>query len=131
MEDMPMPYPFGLVGARSTYQDAIHHLFTDHVKGDHIDDFYMIDLPKAGQPAPVVNMVSIHQFPDDSLHSILEESPNEYSQGSTETIFTCPTFSSRFGGGIYHISHNSITKDGETFNQCDACLVKNADRQCC
>jgi hypothetical protein len=79
MEDMPMPYPFRLVGARSTCQDAIHHLFTDHVKGDHIDDLYMIDLPKTGQPAPVVNMVSIHQLPDDSLHSILEESPNEYS----------------------------------------------------
>ena len=59
MEDMPKPYPFGLVGMGSVYQDAVHHLFIDHVECDHIDDLYMIDLPEAGQPAPVVNMVSI------------------------------------------------------------------------
>jgi hypothetical protein len=72
MEDMPKPYPFSMVGAGSAYQDAIHHLFIDH-----IDNLYMIDLPEASQPAPVVNMVSIRQLPDDSLHSILEESPDE------------------------------------------------------
>ena len=60
MENMPRLYPFELVGARSMYQDAVHHLFIDQAERDHIDDLYMIDLPKAGQPAPVVNMVSIH-----------------------------------------------------------------------
>ena len=59
MENTPRPYPFGLVGTGSAYQNAVHHLFIDHAESDHIDDLYMIDLPKAGQPAPVVNMVSI------------------------------------------------------------------------
>jgi len=51
MENTPRPYPFGLVGAGSAYQDAVHHLFIDHIERDHIDDLYVIDLPKAGQPA--------------------------------------------------------------------------------
>ena len=48
MENMPRPYPFGLVGAGSAYQIAVHHLFIDHAERDHIDDLYMIDLPEAG-----------------------------------------------------------------------------------
>ena len=75
MENMMRPYPFWLVGVGSEYQDTIHQLFIDHAERDHINDLYMIDLPEAGQPAPVVNMVSIHQLPEDSLHNILEESP--------------------------------------------------------
>jgi hypothetical protein len=39
---MLKPYPFGLVGVGYAYQDVVHHLFIDHV-----DDLYMIDLPKA------------------------------------------------------------------------------------
>jgi hypothetical protein len=66
-----------LEGAGSTYQNAVHHLFIDHVEHDCVKDLYMTDLPEANQPAPVVNMVSIRQFLDDSLHNILEESPNE------------------------------------------------------
>jgi hypothetical protein len=59
MENMLGPYPFGLVGAGSTYQDAVYHLFIDHVEHDYIDDLYKIDLPKADRPVPVVNMVAI------------------------------------------------------------------------
>jgi hypothetical protein len=44
---MLKPYPFGLLGVGSAYQDAVHHLFIDHVDRDHVDDLYMIDLPKA------------------------------------------------------------------------------------
>jgi hypothetical protein len=44
MENLPRPYPFGLESAGSTYQDAIHHLFTDHAKRNHISDLYTIDL---------------------------------------------------------------------------------------
>ena len=80
---MPRPYPFGLVGVGSTYQDTVHHLFVNHAERGHIDDLYMIDLPDVGQPTPVVNMVSISQLSDDSLHTILEESPDAYSEGST------------------------------------------------
>ena len=50
MENMPGPYPFGLVGMGSVYQDTVHHLFIDHAKRDHINDLYRIDLPKADQP---------------------------------------------------------------------------------
>ena len=59
MENPPRPYPFGLEGAGSTYQNAIHHLFVDHVERDHVIDLYMIDPTNSGQPAPVVNMVAI------------------------------------------------------------------------
>ena len=80
---MPRPYPFGLVGVGSTYQDTVHYLFIDHIECDHVDDLYMIDLPKADQLVLVVNMVDIRQISDDSLHTILEESPDAYSEGST------------------------------------------------
>ena len=116
MENMPRPYPFGLVGAGSAYQDAVHHLFIDHVDRDHIDDLYRIDLPKANRPAPVVNVVAIHQTLDDSINDILEESPDAYSDGSTETVSTCPTFLLGFEGGIFHIRHDSVTRDGENFD---------------
>jgi hypothetical protein len=46
-ENMSKPYPFGLVGVGSAYQDAVHHLFIDHIERDHVDDLYMIYLPKA------------------------------------------------------------------------------------
>jgi hypothetical protein len=73
MENPPMPYPFGLEGAGSAYQNAIHHLFADHVERDHVTDLYMIDLTKFDQPAPVVNMVNIRQLPSDSLHDRSED----------------------------------------------------------
>jgi hypothetical protein len=92
MENMPRPYPFGLVGAGSAYQNIIHHLFIDHAERDYIDELYKIDLPKADQPEPVVNMVAIRQIPGDSINDILEESPGAYSEGSTETVSNCPLF---------------------------------------
>jgi hypothetical protein len=59
MENLLKPYPFGLEGAGSAYQNAIHHLFADHVEHDRVTDLYMIDLTKSDQPALVVNMVNI------------------------------------------------------------------------
>ena len=47
----------------------------------------------------------------------------------TETILTYPTFLLGFGGGIYHISHESITRDGEATIDHDARLERNTDRQ--
>ena len=58
-ENMPRPYSFGLVGADPIYQDALHHLFTDHTKRSYVNDLYQIDLPEADQPAPMINMVQI------------------------------------------------------------------------
>ena len=52
MEDPPKPYPFGLEGAGSTYQNDILHLIVDHVERDHVIDLYMIDPTDSGQPAP-------------------------------------------------------------------------------
>ena len=100
MEDPLKPYPFGLEGVGSAYQNTIHHLFADHVERDRAIDLYIIDPTKSDQPAPVVNMVNIHQLLDDSLHNVLEESPGDYSEGSTKTASSCPTFPLGFGGMI-------------------------------
>jgi hypothetical protein len=135
MEDSPKPYPFELQDAGSVYQNAVHHLFADHVECDHVTDLYMIDPTDSGQPTPVVNMVAIRQLSDDSplptesLHNVLEESPDDYFEGSTNTIPSYPTFPPGFGGMIFHISHDSVTKDGETAEECEARLAKNADHQ--
>ena len=64
----------------------------------------MIDPTDAGQPVPMVNMVAIRQLSDDSslptepLHNVLNESPDDYSKGSTKTVSSCPTFPLGFGG---------------------------------
>jgi hypothetical protein len=69
MENLPKPYPFGLESTGSTYHDAVHYLFA----------LYVIDPADSDQPAPMVNMVAIHQLTDDSpdltesLHNILNE----------------------------------------------------------
>jgi len=137
MEDPPKPYPFGLEGVGSTYQNAIHHLFVNHVERDHVTDLYMINPTNSGQHVPMVNMVAIHQLLDDpslptkSLHNVLNESPDDYSEGSTKTVSRCPTFPLGFEGMIFHISHDSVTKDAETAIEHEACLAKNVDHQCC
>ena len=97
MDNPSKPYPFGLEGAGSAYQNIIHHLFIDHTERNHIDDLYMIDLPEAGRPAPMINMVSIRQLLDDSLHNVLEDSPGDYFEGLTKTI-KLPHFPSRVWG---------------------------------
>jgi hypothetical protein len=82
----------------------------------------------------MVNIVAIHELSDDSplltesLHNILNESPNDYSESSTKTVSSCPTFPLEFGGMIFHVSHDSITKDGENAKEHEARLAKNADR---
>ena len=100
---MLRPYPFGLVAMGSVYQDTVHHLFIDHIERNHITDLYMIDPTDFGQPTAVVNMVAIHQLSDDSplptesLHNILNESLDDYSEGSTKTVSSYPTFPWGFG----------------------------------
>jgi hypothetical protein len=83
------------------YQNTIHHLFVDHVEHDRISDLYMIDSSKSDQPTPMVNMVNIRQLSEESLHNVLDESPNEYSEGLTKTSSSCPTFPPGFGGMIF------------------------------
>ena len=80
---MSKPYPFGLEGAGSAYQNIVHHLFVDHIERNHVTDLYMIDPTDSGLPAPVVNMVAVCQPLDDpslptkSLHNVLNESPDD------------------------------------------------------
>ena len=136
-EDPPKPYHFGQEGAGSAYQNAVHNLFVDHVERDHVTDLYIINPTNSGQPAPMVNMVAVRQLSDDpslpteSLHNVLNKSPDDYSEGSTQTVPSCPAFPPRFGGVIFHVSHDSVTKDAETAEEHEACLAKNADRQRC
>ena len=58
MENPLKPYPFGLEHAGSVYQNAIHHLFADHIKRNDVTDLYMIDPTDSCQPTPVFNMVA-------------------------------------------------------------------------
>ena len=96
----------------------------------------MIDPTDSGQPTPVVNMVAIRQLsgdsdlPTESLHNILDETPDDYSEGSTQTVPSCPAFPPRFGGMIFHVSHDSVTKYGETTKEREARLAKNVYCQC-
>ena len=46
-ESMSKPYYFGLVGAGPICQDAVHHLFADHVERSHVNDLYQIDFLEA------------------------------------------------------------------------------------
>ena len=39
-ESLSKPYSFGLVGADPICWDAVHHLFTDHTKRNHVNDLY-------------------------------------------------------------------------------------------
>ena len=128
MKNMPRPYSFGLVGADPICRDALHHLFTDHTKRSYVNDLYQIDLPEANQPAPMVNMVQIQQLLDDMLHTILEESPEPYSEGSANS---CPSFPPSFGRGLFMVSHDSVAIDGETSVQRREREARNTDRQRC
>ena len=126
-KSMPKPYSFGLVGAGPICQDAVHHLFSDHSERSHINDDYQIYFPKANQPTPMVNRVQIRtDLLDDTLHTILEESPELYSEGSTST---CPPFPLGFGRELFMVSHDSVAIDGETSVQCRERETRNADRQ--
>ena len=68
-------------------------------------------------------------FSTESLHNVLNKSPDDYSKGSTKTVSSYPTFPLGFEGMIFHINHDSITKDSQTTEEREARLAKNADRQ--
>ena len=92
---MPKPYSFGLVGAGLVCRVVVHHLFADHAKRNHVNDLYQIDFLEANQPSPMVNMVQIRtDLLDKMLHTILEESPEPYSEASTNS---CPSFPQVWG----------------------------------
>ena len=111
-ENIPKPYSFGLVGAGPICRDTVHHIFVDHAERSHVNDLYQIDFLEADQLAPMINMVQIRtDLPDDTLHTILEEIPKPYFEGSTST---CPPFPPGFGRELFMVSHDSVAIDGET-----------------
>ena len=90
----------------------MHHLSTDHTKRSHVNGLYQIDFLEADQPAPIINKVQIQtDLLDDTLHTILEESLEPYSEGPTST---CPLFPLGFGREFFMVNHDSVAIDGET-----------------
>ena len=75
----------------------------------------------------MVNMVNIRQLLEESLRNILEESPNEYSEGSTKTASSYPTFNLEFGGMIFHVSHDNVTRDGKITDERNTRLAKGRE----
>ena len=88
MENSSSPYPFGMEFVGFAYQNAVHHLFADHIEHNRVIDLYVTDPTDSGQPVPVVNMVAIRQLSEDSplltesLHHVLDESTDDSSEGS-------------------------------------------------
>jgi hypothetical protein len=100
----------------SEYMVCFPHQFVDPAERDHVSDLLLLELPKIGNPAPVVNMVDIRQIGWDSLSTILEESTG--STGSTHAI-TDPyeeeflASSPGFRGTIFAISTDEPSCEGE------------------
>ena len=75
----------------------------------------------------MINKVEIQtDLPDETLHTILEESPKPYSEASANS---CPSFSLGLGRELFMLSHDSFAVDGETSVQCREREAKNTDRQ--
>ena len=76
-------------------------------------------------------MLQIGRRPKVSLHTILEESPDFESQGSTETIAETaaiqPPFPPFRGGRIFNVSIDSPPWDGETDEDRIAHVNRNAN----
>ena len=130
MENMPKLYSFRLVGVGPTYQDTMHHLFTDHTERSHVNNLYQTNFPKADRPTPMINMVHMVQIQtdllDETLHMILEESLEPYFEDSTSS---CPPFPLGFGRELFMVSHDSIAIDGETSVQRREREARNSYRQ--
>ena len=75
----------------------------------------------------MANMVQIRiDLSDETLHTILEESPKPYSEASANS---CPSFPLGLGRELFMVSHDSIAIDGETSVQHCERETRNADRQ--
>ena len=132
-----MALPLGLTNIAASYQDALSGKFANQISGNHpttdqLGDVHpFIDLT-TNQAAPMINMVAIHQFDDESLHTILEETPSPKSQGSTKTISETPSdfppFPPGFEGRIFHVSTNEPSRDGENDEERQQRLNRNANR---
>ena len=77
---------------------------------------------------PMVNMVQIRELLDETFNTILEESPEPYSEGSNNS---CPPIPLGFGRELFMVSHDIIAVDGETSVQRREREARNTDRQRC
>jgi len=84
----------------------------------------------ADQVTPMVNMVHIQPYVEESLHTILEESPSFESSGSSETVdeiaatvLTPP--SPTTGGELFLVSLDIPPRDGENDEDRVAHLRRN------
>ena len=108
------------------HQDALRDKIVDQV-----GDIYPLADPFADQLSPTVNMLQIGRCPKASFHTILEENSDSKSQGSmetiAETIVVQPPFPPFRGGGIFNVSVNSPPRDGETNEDHEARINRNAN----
>lgn len=72
-------------------------------------------------------MVQICPLNEDSLLSFEEENLESDSEGSTSTAASYSIVPRRFGGELYMVCHDSITRDGETSTQHGAHEGRNAN----
>ena len=115
--------PFGLTNVAAAYQDALRGKFTDQVGDVH---------PLADQPSPAINMLHVGRRPEAPLQTILEENPDSESQGSTEiiaeTTTTQPPFLPFHAGGIFNVSVDTPSRNGETKEERAARVNRNVNR---
>jgi len=62
-------------------------------------------------------MVQICPLDEDSLLTIMEESPESDLEDSTATAVSYAIMPRRFGGELFMVSHNSVAPEGETSAQ--------------
>ena len=75
----------------------------------------------------MVNMVQIRiDLLDETLHTILEESPEPYSEASANNF---PSFPLGLGREFFMVGYDSIVVDGETSVQRCEREARNTDRQ--
>ena len=74
----------------------------------------------------MVNMVQIQtDLSDETLHTILEESPESYFEASTNSY---PSFPPSLGRVLFMVNHDSVAINGETSVQRHEREAKNVDR---
>jgi hypothetical protein len=65
-------FPYGLKNAASEYAYRTPHLFMGPMEQGHVLDLYFLDIPRP-PPGNAINMVSIWEFHDGSVHTLPED----------------------------------------------------------
>jgi hypothetical protein len=86
------------------------------------------DLPEAGRPVPIVNMVRIEEVRGSRLPLIPKESSRSTQTQTEDYEEVFPPFPPGFGGMIFNISADEPTVDGEMEQDRDARVARNTHR---